>query len=131
MNLVYLAGPINGCSDSEANDWRAAATVALGRHGVYTLNPMRRDYRGIEAESVDRIVEDDKFDIDQSCAVLAMCPKPSYGTAMEILYAHDHGKPVIVVTPHGSVSPWLTYHSTTVVHELSDAINYLTGKVRT
>jgi nucleoside 2-deoxyribosyltransferase len=92
---------------------------------------MRRDYRGIEAESFQRIVEDDKFDIDQSDAVLAMCPKPSYGTAMEILYAHDHGKPVVVVTPYGPVSPWLTYHSTVVVHALDDALSYLTEKSRT
>jgi hypothetical protein len=42
---VYLCGPINGCTDSECIDWRAAAKKRLSD----TIDPMRRDYRGREA----------------------------------------------------------------------------------
>jgi hypothetical protein len=50
------------------------------------LDPMDRDYRGKEDESVKDIVEGDKADIDWADAVIAYCPKPSVGTSMEVLY---------------------------------------------
>lgn len=118
--VVYLCGPINGCTDSECNDWRSYAKSRLAE----TLDPMRRDYRGREAESVEEIVELDKIDIDVSDVVLANCPKPSVGTSMEIYIAWRVGKTVVTVA-QSPISPWLVYHSTVVVPTIKQAIDWL------
>ncbi|MFD4699785.1 nucleoside 2-deoxyribosyltransferase [Streptomyces niveus] len=116
---VYLAGPIQGCTDSEATDWRDAARMMI-RGDI--LNPMARDYRGREHENVSDIVEGDKADIRKCRAVLAYCPRPSVGTSMEIQYAWSLHIPVVTVVPSGPVSPWLRYHSIGVFRDLAAAI---------
>ena len=123
--MIYLCGPINGCTDEECKDWREEAKRRLPN----TLDPMRRDYRGREEECTVEIVEGDKDDICQSTALLVNHPKPSVGTAMEILYAWELGKRVYVVAPSSaSVSPWLRYHSTVIVHSFEEAYSLLEGK---
>lgn len=120
---VYLAGPIFGCKDSECADWRALATQVLGAHRVF--DPMVRDYRGREQEPgiAKTIVETDKQDIAWARVVLVYFDHPSVGTSMEVLYAWEHGKPVVVANVTGRpVSPWLQYHATTIVTSLDDAI---------
>lgn len=75
---------------------------------------MTRDYRGREMEPgiAVEIVENDKADIDQCDVLLVMFTKPSVGTSMEILYAHERGKRIIIVSDQTAVlSPWLLYHS--------------------
>jgi len=121
MNSVYLAGPIFGTGE-EASGWRTRAACALSP--LRTLDPMRRDFRGVEAGREAEIVEGDKVDIAAAAAMLAYCPVPSFGTAMEILYAHQLGKLVAVVTP-APVSPWLTYHATRVFVNVEDAVEWL------
>ena len=108
MPIVYLCGGINGLTDADAKDWREAAKARLSR----TLDPMRRDYRGKESTSVAEIVGWDLRDIVEAHCVLAMCAKPSWGTAMEIWFASNRGTPVFSVVPAGRpVSPWLAYCS--------------------
>lgn len=112
-NLVYLCGAINGCSDSVAMGWRerVKADPALLSLGVEFLDPMRRDYRGREAESVRAIINGDEADIRACGVVLAVCDTPSWGTAMEIRLAHrELGKPVVVVCANPWPSPWLVGH---------------------
>jgi nucleoside 2-deoxyribosyltransferase len=116
---LYLAGPIHGCSDSEANDWRDAIT----KLHPDTLNPMRRDYRGREGNFTAEIVELDKKDIDDSDGVIVWFEKPSVGTAMEILYAWERKKPVVVIyKTDAHVSPWLSYHSVAIVKTIEEAL---------
>ena len=46
---IYLAGPINGCSDSEAITWRQwFKEESLRDIEVDFIDPMKRDYRGKE-----------------------------------------------------------------------------------
>lgn len=118
--LVYLCGPINGCSDNECINWRDMAKRKFKR----TLDPMDRDYRGREQESYREIVDLDKRDVVACDAILAFCPKPSVGTSMEILMAWQLGKVIAVVAPD-PVSPWLRYHSTRVFAEIDEAIDWL------
>lgn len=116
---VYLCGPINGCTDAECKDWR----LEVKRHFPEAVDPMKRDYRGKEAESYGEIVELDKRDIRFSDAVLVNYVKPSVGTAMETLYAWELGKPVVLLCERNAViSPWLRYHSTSIVHSVADAV---------
>lgn len=124
---VYLCGPINGCTDDEASNWRDQVKQVLGEDRC--LDPMRRDYRGREAECVNEIVELDKEDIFASDIVLANCWQVSVGTSMEIYLAWEEGIPVIaIVPPDAKVSPWLTYHAQ-VVTSLDSAFEIL-GAVR-
>lgn len=122
MKTIYLCGPINGCTDAEANDWREHVK-ALAPQFSY-LNPMRRDYRGKEAESVNEIVTLDKIDIANSHALLVNYDKPSVGTSMEVYIAFSTGKLVVVVTrPDAVISPWLRYHSHAIEHSFADGIS--------
>lgn len=118
--VLYLCGPINGCSDAEANDWRSMVKgLWVGR----CIDPMARDYRGREAEAFREIVELDKLDIDEADILLVNYDRPSVGTSMEVLYAWEHGKTVLVVCREDSViSPWLRYHAHHIVHDFASAI---------
>ncbi|WP_376710344.1 nucleoside 2-deoxyribosyltransferase [Pseudochrobactrum lubricantis] len=124
LNTIYLCGPINGCTDEECKDWRELVkTIWDGP----TLDPMRRDYRGREHESINQIVEFDKIDVINSDVILVNYDKPSVGTSMEILYAWERGKLVVVVSKHGKqgLSPWLLYHSHEVCTSFEQAVNYV------
>jgi nucleoside 2-deoxyribosyltransferase len=123
MTTIYLCGPINGCTDEECKDWREAVKA---RWPGETLDPMRRDYRGKETESVNEIVEFDKIDVTNSDVILVNYDKPSVGTSMEVLYAFERGKLVVVVAKEGaSISPWLRYHSHKILHSFEDAIIWI------
>lgn len=124
---VYLCGPINGCSDEEAKDWRAYCARGLTGN---CYDPMVRDYRGRELEPgiAEEIVENDKSDIMQCDALLVYYERPSVGTSMEVLFAWSNGIPSIVVDrSERPLSPWLLYHCAQVVKSLDEAIAFLNG----
>lgn len=121
---VYLAGPINACSDDEVTSWRAEARTHLEGLGYEILDPADRDFRGVENETFESIVEGDKADIGGCNVMLAYCWQPSYGTAMEIIYAWEHNISVVAVVPEGKpISPWVQYHAESVHRTLLDGLN--------
>jgi nucleoside 2-deoxyribosyltransferase len=127
---VYLCGPINGCADEEAKDWREYSKAHL-KADAY--DPMVRDYRGRELEPgiAREIVKNDKLDINECDALLVFYEKPSVGTSMEVLYAHQLGKEIVVVNKSDKpISPWLLYHSHALFLTLDSAINHLNEQVR-
>lgn len=119
---VYLCGGINGMSDDAAKNWREEAKsmlepkfLAPEEPVIECLDPMRRDYRGKEDDSVEEIYRGDLEDIVNSDLLLVNASRPSWGTAMEMVYARMMGKPVIVIITNGPISPWLRKHSTSIV----------------
>jgi nucleoside 2-deoxyribosyltransferase len=87
---------------------------------------MRRDYRGREHEAVAEIVELDKIDVEACDVLLVNFDKPSVGTSMEVMYAWERGKTVIVVHKAGAIlSPWLVYHSQYRFTAFEDAFTFL------
>jgi nucleoside 2-deoxyribosyltransferase len=112
---IYLCGGINGLSDSECRDWREKAKELLHPHEC--LDPMRHDYRGLEAGNELTIVTNDINDIRRCSFVLANVSRPSWGTAMEICIADDMGKRVIAFGAGDKPSPWLVVHC-----ELKDSL---------
>jgi nucleoside 2-deoxyribosyltransferase len=121
MNTIYLCGPINGCTDEGANGWRTFV-IQVSPHFKH-INPMRRDYRGKEDLNVNEIVELDKIDIMKCDAILVNYDKPSVGTSMEVLFAFERGKLVVVVAPPDvSISPWLRYHSHRIEPSFAEAL---------
>ena len=112
---IYLAGPINGCTDDECQTWREWFK-SYRSHGIDCIDPMSRDYRGREIDDYREIVDLDKRDIREADLLIVMYTQPSVGTSMEVFFAWTIGKPVIVINESNkSVSPWLTYHSTALV----------------
>ncbi len=86
---------------------------------------MRRDYRGVEDQNVDAIVRGDLVDVIESDVILANAARPSWGTAMEVFFAHSIGRPVVAVVGDGPVSPWLRHHSGHIVRSLPDACSLI------
>src|SRR6266404_2317251 len=98
--IVYLSGAMLGCTDEECRDWRDFAKLYLK---CRTLDPMVRDYRERPMDGMLDMVVNDKLDIDGCDAVLVNFIKPSVGTSMEVLYAWERGKQVVLVVPNGTV----------------------------
>jgi nucleoside 2-deoxyribosyltransferase len=122
--LVYLAGPIYE-QDDTCIRWRKAAQKILRKKNIMSIAPTDVDYRGYERreQTANQIVKRDKGWIMDCDTVLAKCDFPSYGTAMEIMFAWSLQKQIIVVT--NSHSPWIRYHASHVFPTLDEALDNL------
>ena len=120
--VVYLAGAIYEMDDTCIR-WRRAATALLRKKGIMSVKPTDADYRG--KEQIDyvpkTIVNRDKGDIMMCDTILAKCDHPSWGTAMEIMFAWTLQKQIAVVT--NSHSPWIRYHATEIFPTVEAAID--------
>lgn len=121
--VIYLSGPIFGCTDTEARLWRNEVRDM----GVcYVLDPLRRDFRGHQKEHMDEIVELDKIDIGKCDALLINYSKPSVGSSMEVLYAWERNKLVVVVCDNDkAIGPWLRYHSHGIFPTIDEALRFI------
>ena len=119
--LVYLAGPIYE-QDDTCIRWRDMAARILKKKNIMSLKPTDADCRGKEtiAGMAERIVKKDKGDIVYCDTILAKCDHPSYGTAMEIMFAWSLQKQIVVVT--NSKSPWIQYHADHIFLTLDEAL---------
>ena len=118
---VYLGGPMTGCSYAVASEWRDEAKFWLNRHGITVLNPMDRDFRDSPLSHLPELVEEDKIAIELSDVVLVNFTEKSIGTSMEMLYAWERGKRVIVVSEEFTEDPWLVYHSHNIYRDMEAA----------
>lgn len=139
LPVLYLAGPIANCTDEECMGWRREVTKAwremldaepMGAFvGDRLLDPMRRDYRGSVGKIYHEIVDLDKRDIRNCDVMLVNHFKPSIGTAMEMLYAWENEKMIILVNktdwPDEQLSPWLLYHSTKIFPDFKSALEWI------
>lgn len=121
-NVIYLAGGINALTDEACMGWRKAVKTQLKDD---TLDPMRRDYRGKEDECYAEIVVKDKYDIDLSDILLINATRPSWGTAMEVLYGYERNKINVSVVGNSIISPWLRYHSAYLVKTFDEAVRII------
>lgn len=123
---VYLAGPMHGCGDVQALEWRGLAADRLWRAGIDVIDPSEiGDYRGREDDVDPAMVVSADLEAIASCdMVLANCWRPSYGTAMEIAIAkREHGIDVVAIVPDTrKVSPWLRAHSARIVGSFAHGI---------
>lgn len=119
--VVYLAGPIYE-QDDTCIRWRQAATALLRKKNIMSVKPTDADYRGKEQIQYvpQQIVNRDKGDIMMCDTILAKCDHPSWGTAMEIMFAWSLQKQIAIVT--NSFSPWIRYHATSIFPTVADAI---------
>jgi nucleoside 2-deoxyribosyltransferase len=120
VTRVYLAGPIANMNDKQTHMWREVAARILNEESIDTIDPAKlRDFRNVPFPDDLAVVEPDKADIDSCDVLLANCHTVSVGTSMEILYAWERGKFVVVVHPDPEhCSPWIHYHAHDVVPAL-------------
>ena len=108
-NYVYLAGPMEDCTERRMTGWRIVSENRLNMMGVHVLDPTRRvsfhdelklAERGTPDQSVcRRIFKMDMQDIANSSVVLADIRRSSgrgTGTAMELMFAHTKNKIIIL-----------------------------------
>ena len=126
MVKVYLAGPMEGCSDDEMLVWRRAATLSFNE-GIKAISPVR-----IDSKFTTAIITQNQYDVRECDVTLAYLPKSisdrrcSYGTICEIAWAHAQNKPVVIV----SDDPYVHDHPVIQeigVHfdELNPAVEYI------
>jgi nucleoside 2-deoxyribosyltransferase len=95
---VYLAGPIEGCTDEEIFIWRNEAKDLLF-DGVRGISPTR-----MELLDPSAVITQNYMDIKTCDVVLAYLPKCisdrrcSYGTICEVAWAYSHQTPVVIVS---------------------------------
>ncbi|MFH0814945.1 MAG: nucleoside 2-deoxyribosyltransferase [Candidatus Falkowbacteria bacterium] len=136
--LLYLAGPIDGCSFGECTDWRKCVARRLPQH-IHALSPMRgKDFLAaqtmIHGEHADNplcrqpgIVCRDRFDVMRADAVLFNflgAKKVSIGTCIEVGWADAYRKPIIVAIEKDNVHQHMIVRGVAgfVVDNLDEAI---------
>ncbi|NLU09416.1 MAG: DUF4406 domain-containing protein [Tepidanaerobacter acetatoxydans] len=124
---VYLAGSINGHKSWElVTTWRTYAEKILEAAGYRVLNPVR-GRSPTDTDSKD-IVERDLQDIAKADILLVEMDhedKAYIGTAMEIRYAWERGKEIIIWGRANRESHWLKYHTHVRCNTLGQALEYL------
>ena len=110
--LVYLAGPIDGCTYEGCTGWREYATKQLAEDGIIGLSPMRaKEFLKSHPKLVDGIYDHpltmdsgfttrDMWDVRRCDAILfnlLNAEKVSIGTMIEYGWASAFNKPMITV----------------------------------
>ena len=142
---VYLAGPIMGCSQAEANDWRIAVATQLDAADIRGVSPLRCEPLTVERYppqnsdpkfgTARAIGSKNVFDVRRCDLTLAFFPafanemRPSYGTVIEIAWAHILGKPVVVVSddPFILEHPVINACAGWILPNLDEAIELIIG----
>lgn len=137
LSSVYLTGDTIDSQDllgqNPLPDWRSLAMTKLQRYGLKIVNPLELAWSSNERESFEVGQETDSrvrraLDlIDQCDALLANLNKSSYGTAMEMFYAHRRGKMVTVIG-QSPFNPWVLSHSQARFGDIDTAVSYLIGE---
>lgn len=128
---IYLAGPIENCTEEEMNEWRNDATEML--NPIKCFNPCKRHFSFAGknlAEVSKEVVALDKAEIAASDGLLVWYNPPAKGskmtgTTMEIIHAFERGKLVVVVSDSIEISAWVHYHCHRVFPNLKMATEFI------
>ena len=144
--MVYLAGPIAGCTKDEANNWRKLVTERLNDCGIVGVSPLRCEPTISERYKLG--YDCNKFgtaraigfmnyvDVQRCDAVLAIMPRSeggqspySLGTMAEIAWAHAMDKPCVVVSddPYIQEHPLVNFCTGWVLPTVDEALEVIVG----
>jgi hypothetical protein len=127
MKKLYLAGGIWGIKDPFG--WRHDATEMLPE-GWEAVDPLKLS-GGIWKEGDDavKLIDTDLTAIEESNALACRIDVASWGSAMELFYAHELGMPTIGLRldKHHALAPgpWLRVHCSIIVTSLIEMRDYL------
>ena len=135
---VYLAGPMEDCTEDHMTGWRQLTANALKLSDINSLDPTRRvsfhDQLGENLENVTktmntckRIFKQDLQDIAESKVVLADVRRSSgrgTGTSMELMFAHTKNKIIILWADEGDfIHPFYEAMATEKHYSLEEAVD--------
>jgi hypothetical protein len=113
--FVYLAGPILGCTEDEANNWRAKVDSILRPHNIIGMSPLRCEpIRGprYTMESPDpkfgtarAISSKNLFDVHRCRMGIFYIPKPR-ATFEEVKDRFDHWRVGYDTAGHAAYTPF-------------------------
>lgn len=144
--LVYLAGPILGCTEGEAKNWRKWVADQLEPLGITCISPLRCEPL-IDAPKYGLVYADPSFGTKQAIAAknlydvrrcdltLAWLPLPpegrrqSYGTIVEFGVAFEAKKAIILVSDDPNVAghPLLGGIAGWTLDSLTEAVRCISG----
>jgi nucleoside 2-deoxyribosyltransferase len=124
---IFLSGPMRGVSRPEALQWRKEATELLSP-SFEVIHAFRgREEKEAFTDPKAAVIRD-LSDI-KSCDVLlvndTLAGASMIGTSMEVFYAFQQNKPVIVFGSAHDKDYWLNYHSHLRVEDLAKACEVL------
>ena len=129
--FVYLAGPIEGCTNHEINQWRQKCYTGFNDF-IVGVNPYRAEREADDPEARKRIVMKNYMDTKSCDLVFAYLPKEinarrhSYGTTFEIAWGYSMQKPVVIVSDDVRVHDHpLMDISGALFWDLEEAIDYV------
>ena len=127
MRKVFLSGPIRGISREHSLAWRVKAADLLKEFTV--IHALRnRELQETLPDPRLAIIRD-KNDIDSADIMLVndeFGDASMIGTSMEVIYAHERGKIIIIFGNEHEKDYWLNYHSHARVRTLEDACRLIT-----
>ena len=123
---VFISGPIIGMEKQQ--DYRVTVTEVATKLGFDIIDPWKRErviYNGTEECWWDKVptfdfVQRDLDDADRCDVMVVYLPILSAGACMEMFYAKRKGKKVVVVSPLPCLSPWIVFHSDTIIKSFSE-----------
>ena len=143
---IYLAGPIAGCTQEEATEWRdhICTFFPYGIVGISPLRcePLKEGMTYTEPGATEKKWSDPRaiatknwLDTESCDLVLAYLPKalnerrPSYGTTIEIGWAIGLRKPLIVVSDDDYLMnhPLIKHNASWRFDNLEDAADVIVG----
>ena len=127
MKKVFLSGPIRGLSREDSLKWRNEATSILGSSFDVVHALRGREEKETMQDSRLAVIRD-KTDIDSSDIILVNDSFPNssmIGTSMEVIYAYERNKVVIIFGNGHEKDYWLNYHCHSRVENLEKACELL------
>ena len=141
---IYLVGPVAGCDKGEANDWRGKICDAFPK-GIIGVSPLRCE--PLIGEKYEVVYDDPRFgtataisskneyDTRTCDMVLAYMPRelnerrPSYGSVIEMAWAYQLNKPVILVSddPYMMMHPLIHAITNWRLDNFDDALDVIKG----
>ena len=121
MKKAFISGPILGMETNQG--FRLTVTDILVKVGFEVIDPWKRErvlYKGDERCWWDKVptfdfIQRDLDDADRCDVMVVYLPIISAGACMEMFYAKQKGKTVIVVSEIKCLSPWIIAYSDKVV----------------
>ncbi len=123
---VYLSGPMDCVSVEEGRNWRIRATGLLNKYDIKVVDPYDFDPPDLKV-----LVKTGLHEIlrCQGMIVNASQDARSWGTPMEVIWAHMHRVITVAFVEDTRPSPWLIYHSG-VVKTLDQAVERVAWHIR-
>lgn len=127
MKTVFLSGPIRGLPREESLGWRRRAEQLLGAE--YKVIHALRGREEKETLPDRRIaIQRDKADIRLADILLVNDTFQSasmIGTSMEVIYAHEREKLVVLFGDAHAGDYWLDFHSCARFPDLESACTFI------